>query len=132
MAYLRYVFRRCTVLNNVELLRFVMLFTHGSPLVRMQVLYHEQVHAFFTPRGLFQGIRVNISMWAYSHSHLLRYAEEAIAETTAQVKTGGSIQIGLLFPILNGYVSPLRIALEAGGVIGGIYWIKQKIVRMFE
>ena len=39
--------------------------------------------------------------------------EEAIAETVAQVATGGRLYSGLNFPIANGYVSPIRVIAEA-------------------
>lgn len=96
--------------------------SQGSPITQMQALLHEQVHHFFTPRGPLQGIRADFSMWAYNNSHLLRYMEEAIAESYAQLRTGGSLLTGLKFPIENGYVDLWRVLLEAGGLIGGSIW----------
>jgi hypothetical protein len=99
---------------------------HGSLLDQLQALYHEQVHRFFTPRGPLQGVRAEINMWAYDHSHLLQYVEEAIAESVAQLRTGGSLHTGLLFP-LNGYVEPWRVILEAGGLLAGVTWTADTI-----
>jgi hypothetical protein len=100
----------------------------GSALDRAQALYHEEVHSFFTPRGSLQELRANISMGAYNNSHLLRYAEEAIAETRAQLMTGGSLQAGLMFPLNGGYnIQPWRMALEGGALVGGTYWIGNRI-----
>jgi len=70
-----------------------------------------------------QALRARLSMAAYQHSHLLRYAEEAIAESVAQLGTGGSLRAGLFFPIRQGYVNPVRMLLEAGAVGGAMYGI---------
>jgi hypothetical protein len=89
-----------------------------SRLERLQTLYHERVHRFFMPNGPLEGIRRQISHWAYSNSALLRYAEEAIAETRANQLTGGSLIQGLLFPIREGYVDPEAILIE--GILTGV------------
>jgi hypothetical protein len=71
-------------------------------------------------------------MWAYSHSHLLRYMEEAIAESTSQMLTGGSLQEGLLYPIKYGHVSSWRVLLEAGGIFAGFaggVWATDRIME---
>lgn len=99
---------------------------YGSALDRSRVLIHEKVHRFFTPRGPLQAPRANFNMWAYKNSHLLQYTEEAIAESTAQLLTGGSLKEGLLFPFTHGYVDPWRVGLEAtslGGVLAGGAWV---------
>ncbi len=88
---------------------------HGTALDRMRALSHEQVHSFLTPRGIGQIRRAQFSQWVYNNSHLFRYIEEAAAESVAQVRTGGSLRTGLLFPITAGYVQPVRVAAE--GVI---------------
>lgn len=104
----------------------------GSTLERAQVLYHEQVHAIFTPRGPFQEIRAIVSQWAYNNSSLLRYTEEALAESVAQMQTGGSLQTGLLFPITHGYVSPLNVVLETGVLSGGTIWTGLQLGNFLE
>lgn len=68
-------------------------------------------------------------MWAYQNSHLLRYAEEAIAETRAQLMTGGSLTSGLAFPVTSGYVNPLRVALEGSVLFGGTYWLGNQVAE---
>ena len=99
----------------------------GMLVDRMQALFHEQVHSFLTPKGPLQSTRARYSLWAYHNSHLLRYAEEAMAETYAQWRTGGSLSSGLLFPLANGYVDPYRVALEGMGVGATVtalgYWL---------
>jgi RHS repeat-associated protein len=104
----------------------------GTSLDQSRAFYHELVHHFFTPRGPLQPIRADIRMWAYSHSHLLRYMEEAIAESTSQMLTGGSFQEGLLYPIKYGYVSSWRVLLEADGIFAGGVWATDRIVNEVE
>lgn len=94
----------------------------GSTLDRMQALYHEQAHVFLTPRGPLQQARAGIRFWTYENSHLFRFAEEAIAESSAQLRTGGSLWTGLTFPVTNGYVNPAQVTLEGGLVAGGTVW----------
>ena len=99
--------------------RTIRISPFGSTLDKMQALYHEQVHVFFTPRGPFQQIRAGIRYWAYENSNLFRYAEEAIAESTAQLRTGGSLRTGLSFPLIGYDITPARVAIEGGLVAGG-------------
>lgn len=92
---------------------------HGIAIDRMRAIYHEQVHSFFTPRGVGQMPRARFSQWVYNHSHLLRYTKEAIAESVAQLRTGGGLRTGFLFPITEGYVNPWRVATEGVLFCGG-------------
>ena len=68
-------------------------------------------------------------MAAYEKSALLRYTEEALAETYAQMRVNGAkgILTGLRFPIANGYVTLSRAAAEGAIgtiIVGGItYWV---------
>lgn len=94
---------------------------------KQQTLCYEGVHVFFTPRGPLQNFRADLSMAAYQNSHLLRYVEEAIAESRAQILTGRSLQTGLMFPITNGYVEPWRVIAEGGILAGGVYWGGRKL-----
>jgi hypothetical protein len=59
------------------------------------------------------------------------YIEEAIAESIAQIKTGGSLNQGLSFPIKEGYVSPLRTVIvgiiAATGIGGMMYGINEAL-----
>jgi len=88
---------------------------HGSRTDRLRALYHEQVHAFFTPKGRFQSLR-HLTLGAYKYSNIWRYTEEAIAESRALLKTGGKLSDGLLFPFTHGdpYVTPIGFLAEIG------------------
>jgi hypothetical protein len=70
---------------------------------RLAALYHERVHAYFTPHGPLETIRQDFRMAAYRNSALLRYAEEAIAETRANQLMGRSLMQGLTFPLTHPY-----------------------------
>jgi hypothetical protein len=81
---------------------------------------HESVHRFFSPRyGPLRELRADIGMLGYERSHLLRYLEEALAETYAT----RSLLQGLRHPLNGGYdLCVWRIALEGGGyvvIVGG-------------
>jgi hypothetical protein len=81
----------------------------------IETVRHEGVHRFFSPKsGPLKELRADIGMAAYRRSHLVRYAEEAIAETIGT----GSLRRGLALP-LHGYgISTTRLATEAVGYIG--------------
>jgi transposase InsO family protein len=81
-----------------------------------ETLRHETVHSVLTPRtpGL-----TKVTLSAYQHSHLWRYAEEAAAEGYGT----RSLSHGLRFPLdrTNPYdLSPLRIGGEAVALTGGL------------
>lgn len=103
--------------------------SHGSMLDRMRAIYHEQVHSFFTPRGIRQTTRARVSQWMYNNSHLFRYIEEASAESIAQLRTGGSLRTGLLFPIAEGYVNPVRLAAEGVLFCGGTGVVGNEVAK---
>ena len=85
-----------------------------------ETLRHEGVHSVLSPTagGVVQTARADLGMWAYRNSHLVRYVEEAAAETNGT----GSLAQGLKFP-LSGYgISPLRLGAESvayGGIVVG-------------
>ena len=87
----------------------------------LQTVRHERVHQLLSPRpGLLVKIRADIRMGAYKHSHLLRYLEEAAAESWAT----GSLRQGLAFPLKGGLKGPYRLSLrrillEASGYLIG-------------
>lgn len=57
---------------------------------------------------------------SYNNSQLLRFTEEAIAETYGS----GSLLEGLRHPLVNGYrVTPVGLLLEDGAVGGGIFGV---------
>jgi hypothetical protein len=74
-----------------------------------ETLRHETVHSVLSPSW---GPLADARMWLYSKSSAYRYAEEALAEGYAVRSVGR----GLTFPIANGYVSPLGLGLEFGGL----------------
>ncbi|PWT82227.1 MAG: hypothetical protein C5B58_08570 [Acidobacteria bacterium] len=85
-------------------------------------LFHEKVHAFLSPKLQFlRDIRVTVAMNGYEKSYLLRYMEEAIAETVAQFRVNGAkgILSGIRFPVDGGYVTVAKMASEARGVLFG-------------
>lgn len=58
---------------------------------------------------------------------MLRYLEEALAESYAQLRVNGirGLPVGIRFPIANGYVTVRAVAIEVGGitiVVGGIVY----------
>jgi hypothetical protein len=83
-----------------------------------ETLRHEAVHRFLSPRsGPFLGLRADLRMASYQHSHLLRFLEESTAETVAT----GSLRKGLSLALDPGYgVSPLRLFAETTGYAGGM------------
>ncbi|MEF3074461.1 hypothetical protein V2P20_05435 [Methylobacter sp. Wu1] len=81
--------------------------THGSPSKRAEVLLHERVHQFLTPKlYILREYRVNNRAASYMRSSLWRYIEEALAETVAQVGVYGIRQFltGIRFPVERGYM----------------------------
>ncbi|WCJ60440.1 hypothetical protein NXS98_04725 [Fontisphaera persica] len=84
------------------------------------VLRHEGIQVFFTPKGggALATFRQNLGQFAYDNSQLLRFAEEAIAETRAS----GSLLQGLRHPLVNPYgITPGGLLLESGLVGGGLF-----------
>jgi len=80
------------------------------------------VHSFLTPKRYFlRNVRVQLSVNGYEKSALLRYLEEALAETVAQFWVRGlnGVSIGIKFPVKNGYVSRAAMGEEVNGVLLG-------------
>ncbi len=86
---------------------------------QLSTLRHESVHAFLSARGNgpLATFRQNVGVGAYRNSQLLRFTEEAIAETYGS----GSLLQGLRHPFVNGYVTPSGVLLEGSGLIGAVY-----------
>lgn len=84
--------------------------------VLQETLGHEGVHSFFSPMpgGAIQTARADFGMWAYMNSDLLRYVEEAIAETNGT----GSLAQGVAFPFSGYGISPVRMGIEATVYVG--------------
>lgn len=95
---------------------------HGTPSEQKLALYHEQVHSALSPKlNFLREFRANVATTAYQKSELLRYLEEALAETVAQLRVNGvkGALDGLKFPVKNGYVTVGGVAKEAGWVLVG-------------
>jgi len=94
----------------------------GTLAEQQLVLLHEVVHKFFTPRlGFLRNFRVQLKAAGYTRSVLLKYLEEAMAETYAQLRINGikGALTGIRFPVANNYVSISELAAE-GQAIGTI------------
>jgi hypothetical protein len=77
--------------------------------------YHESVHSFLSPKiKLFRELRADIGMTAYDKSSFLRYLEEALAESYAQLRVNGlrGLPTGIKFPIKESYVTIQAVAAE--------------------
>jgi len=109
----------------------------GSATDQSLARYHEQVHSFLSPRlNFLRNFRANLGMSAYKRSALLRYLEEALAETYSQLRVYGmrNLVTGIRFPIREGYVTLRAVVTEAaigsvffGGVEYGVYlWASQE------
>jgi hypothetical protein len=85
-------------------------------------LYHEWVHRVLSPRfGPLRQLRAQLRASGYWRSALLRYLEEAMAESYAQLRAYGlgDMLTGLSFPITGGYVTVSQLLTE-GAAIGNI------------
>ena len=109
--------------------------TRGSATDQALVLAHERLHSFLSPKLMpLRDLRADLRMAVYKHSDLVRYLEEALAESYAQLKVNGVSELptGIQFPIANGYVRLDRVLREAavgtvavGGVTYGVYLIAE-------
>jgi hypothetical protein len=85
-------------------------------------LYHEWVHRILSPRmGPLHPLRARLRASGYWRSALLRYLEEAMAESYGQLRAYGfgNILKGVSFPISGGYVTLSELGAE-GMAIGNI------------
>ena len=85
-------------------------------------LYHEWVHSVLSPRfGPMRQLRAQLRASGYTRSTFLRYIEEAMAESYAQLRVHGleGILVGIRFPVQGGYVTVSQLATE-GIAIGNI------------
>jgi hypothetical protein len=95
---------------------------------------HELVHSFLTPKFYFlRNLRVQIAAQGYVRSVFLRYVEEAMAETYAQLRVSGinlnSLLRGITFPLNGGYtITVTKAGSEVAGIllgpvnVGGMVW----------
>jgi hypothetical protein len=99
--------------------------TQGSATEIALVRNHEMVHSFLSPKlSVLRGFRAELGMAAYERSSLMKYLEEALAETYAQVRVRGlrGLPTGIRFPIQHGYVTLSSVLKEAaiGTAIGAV------------
>jgi hypothetical protein len=84
-----------------------------------ETIRHESIHAFLTPRiGPFLTQRTALNIWSYTHSHLHRFVEEALAESYAT----GSVRLGVNLALTQYDVSMWRLGAETAvgfGLVGG-------------
>lgn len=92
--------------------------------VRKAVI-HERFHQFLAAKFYFlREPRMYLHMGAYKRSFLLRYLEEAVAETRANLLVEGvgkgQVLAGLKFPLGNRYMlSVVQLGAEARGILLG-------------
>lgn len=64
--------------------------TAGTLTEQQLALSHETVHSILSPRLLaLRSVRADIGMWAYRRTALMRYLEEALAESYAPPRSNG-------------------------------------------
>ncbi|VYT98835.1 hypothetical protein [Metakosakonia massiliensis] len=91
----------------------------------LTTLYHEQVHMAIAPKFyLLRELRVFMRQSAYSKSYILRYLEEALAETIGLLRARGMsseyIIQGFKFPLGNTYeITFSLLRQEAAGILLG-------------
>jgi len=96
----------------------------AAELVRLTA-NHEKVHQFLTPKlQIFREIRVYLKQSGYQKSYILRYLEEALAETYAQCRVYGLgrefILKGLKFPLGTHYeITIAQLGAELRGIVLG-------------
>lgn len=101
----------------------VRISSNGTLSEQALVRIHEQVHQFLTPRlGLLRTFRVQLGIAGYTRTALLRYIEEAMAESVAQLRVNGgaaALLEGGRFPVANGYMTITDLMSE-GAAIGTV------------
>jgi hypothetical protein len=96
--------------------------TAGSATEQQLARVHELVHSFLRPRLRFlRQFRARLNASAYTRSAILKYLEEGLAETVAQLSVRGiaGLMTGIRFPIANGYLTLQQLVCE-GAEIGTI------------
>lgn len=109
--------------------------TQGTLADQELARYHEMVHSILSPRlDILRKQRADLRMAGYQRSQFLRYLEEAMAETYAQLRVNGfkGMPTGIKFPIVNAATYNVTVtgvlkeaALGAGVatiVVGGLYY----------
>ncbi|WLI75610.1 hypothetical protein Q5705_13525 [Kosakonia sp. H02] len=91
----------------------------------LEAIYHEKVHQFIAPKFyLLREARVALRSGGYTKSYILRYLEEALAETIALLRANGVspryVLQGFRFPLGNAYqITYTALRHEAAGILLG-------------
>lgn len=100
--------------------------------------FHEEFHRLLTPKlqtfTWLRQARAVLKTNSYLKSYLLRYIEEALAQTVAQVRSGNWRMIfeGIKLPLGNeGYVTVAKIGVEATGILLGPINVGGMIFRVY-
>ena len=96
--------------------------TAGSATEQQLARIHEMVHSFLRPRLRYlRRFRARLNASAYTGSAILKYLEEGLAETVAQLSVRGiaGLLTGIKFPIANGHLTLQQLVCE-GAEIGTI------------
>ncbi len=107
--------------------------TKGSATEQQLARVHELVHSFLRPRLKYlRRFRARLNASAYTRSVLIKYLEESLAETVAQVSARGVVGLltGLRFPVANGYMTLQQLMCE-GAEIGKIMMGTQRFSVQF-
>lgn len=110
------------VLGNTSIYGDIQYLSRLTGKLKTETILHEKVHAFLTPKLYpLRNLRVRLNWNGYAKSYLLRYLEEAIAETVAQVGTHRfrNAVVGIKFPVKEGYVTLAEMGLEVKGILLG-------------
>lgn len=91
----------------------------------LTAIYHERVHSAIAPKFyLLREIRAFMHMSSYNKSYILRYLEEAFAETIGLMRSHGMspryVIEGFKFPLANNYeITFTALQHEAAGMLLG-------------
>lgn len=91
----------------------------------LETIYHEKVHQFIAPKFyLLRESRALLQRSGYFKSYILRYLEEALAETIAKLRANGIspryVVEGFRFPLGDGYqITYTALRHEAAGILLG-------------
>ena len=100
----------------------IFISSKGSATDQQMALLHEKVHSFLTPKlQILREMRASLRINSYSQSYLLRYLEEALAETVAHVGVKGFSNIfeAITFPLKYDYVTITAMKAEVVGIFVG-------------
>lgn len=110
------------VLGNTSIYGDIKYLSKLTGNLKNETILHERVHSFLTPKLYpLRNLRITLNWNGYAKSYLLRYLEEAIAETVAQVGTYGfkNVVVGIKFPVKEQYVTLAAMGLEVKGIFLG-------------